>query len=86
LGDLCAKSRTCGYDDRTTVRCVPVTQPQAASVTDLPIKQAGPDYKAAWQRLRKEMADLKHNGVRSIDPVLILRFMDYIEQAAEVRQ
>jgi hypothetical protein len=43
-----------------------------------------PDPK--WSALREELQDLQEKGVRSIDPVLVLRFMDYIEQAAEAAQ
>jgi hypothetical protein len=39
-----------------------------------------------WSALRGELVDLQEKGVRSIDPVLVLRFMDYIEQAAEAAQ
>ena len=39
-----------------------------------------------WSALREELQDLQEKGVRTIDPVLVLRFMDYIEQAAEAAQ
>ena len=38
-------------------------------------------YNRAWERLRRELRELRHQEVRSIDPEVILSFMGFIEQA-----
>ena len=38
-----------------------------------------------WVRLRCELQTLQEKGCRSVDPVVILRFMDYINEVAEAK-
>jgi len=38
-------------------------------------------YKMMWAHLRSELQAFQTNGCHTIDPVVVLRFMDYIEEA-----
>ena len=44
-----------------------------------------PDYKRMWERLDTDLYSLEEHGVRTIDPILVRRFMSYIQQT-EVKQ
>jgi hypothetical protein len=68
------KASPCQHANGELVKCVPVESVTPALPQDL-----------KWSALREELVDLQEKGVRTIDPVLVLRFMDYIEQAAEVK-
>ena len=48
----------------------------------IPLK-AAPDPDAKWYRLRQELNAMAAQKVRAIDPVLVLRFMDYIAEATK---
>lgn len=37
------------------------------------------DYKKAWEKLRLELAHLNRNEVQQVHPVIILAYMDFIE-------
>ncbi len=41
------------------------------------------DQKAAWEKLRVEMTALKSQGVRSIDPCIVLSYMRFLEKIEE---
>ncbi len=68
----------CQVAGGVTVKCVPWPAPAA-------VAESKPNHAAMRSRLRSELEDLDIKGVRSIDPVLVLRFMDYIEQAEAVK-
>jgi len=40
-----------------------------------------PDHAAMWARLRREVRNLILKDMREIDPILVDRFMDFIEEA-----
>jgi len=66
--------------------CIPV-EPEgdsldAVTATAMPTFDEAPkepDYKAMWERLKDEIANLQAEGVDSIDIVLLRRFTCYIE-------
>ena len=44
-----------------------------------------PNYSAMWTRLKCELQVMQEKGCRSVDPVFVLRFMDYIEMVEEAK-
>jgi len=42
-----------------------------------------PDYKAMWERLRREVNGFVEHKARSVDVLVLDRFMDYIEEAVK---
>jgi len=43
-------------------------------------------YKMMWERLGSELREFQANGCHTIGPVVVLRFMDYIEEATPCHQ
>ncbi len=41
------------------------------------------DYKSIWLRLRCELQLMQSKGARHLDPVFLMRFMDYLETVEE---
>jgi hypothetical protein len=81
--DNCAKvcERTGCAPRAICTLAAPTILPPNTAVAHIPAS-----YAARWARLQGELANFHAANVRAIDPVLVLRFMDYIEQAAEAAQ
>ena len=43
-------------------------------------------YKMMWNRLRGELQEFQDTDCHTIDPIVVLRFMDYIEEATPCHQ
>lgn len=63
------------YTSGEAARCIPCDAPATPE----------PNHKRMWERLGSELCGFKAEGVRSVDPIVVRRFMAYIAQA-ETRQ